>query len=46
MAQTEMSKVWRFMSGVHLGLAGLVDTGMDRPESYVDAVGSVIRQES
>ena len=44
--QTEMSKVWRFLSGLHLGLAGLVDTGKDGPESYTDAIGRVIRQES
>ena len=46
MVQTEMSKVWRFLSGLHLGLAGLVDIGRDGPESYVDAVGHAIRQES
>ena len=46
MVQTETSKVWRFLSELRPGLAGLVDTGRDGPESYADAVGRVIRQES
>ena len=46
MVQTEMSKVYRFPSGLHPNLAGLVDTGRDGPESYSDAVGRAIRQES
>ena len=46
MVQTEMSKVWRFLSRLHPGLAGLVDIGRDGPESYADAVGRVIQQES
>ena len=44
--QTETSKVWRFLSGLHLGPAGLVDTGRDGPELYADVVGRAIRQES
>ena len=39
----ETSKVWRFLSGLYLGLAGLVDIGRDGPESYADAIGQVIR---
>ena len=46
MIQTETSKVWRFLSGLRPGLAGLVDTGRDGPESYADAVRRAIRQES
>ena len=46
MVQTETSKVWRFLSGLCPGLAGLVDTGRDGPESYADVVRRVIRQES
>ena len=46
MIQTEMSKVWRFLSGLHPDLAGLVDTGRNGLESYADAVGHAIRQES
>ena len=46
MAQTEMSKVYRFLSRLRLGLAGLVDTRRDGLESYADVVGRVIRQES
>ena len=42
MIQTEMSKVWRFLSRLRPGLARLVDTGRDGPESYVDAVGRAI----
>ena len=41
-----MSKVWIFFSGLRPGLAGLVDTRRDDPESYADAVGRAIRQES
>ena len=44
--QTETSKVWRFLSGLRLSLAGLVDTGRDCPESYADAVGRAIQHES
>ena len=40
------SKVWRFLSGLRPSLAGLVDIGRDGLESYVDAVGCAIRQES
>ena len=43
MIQTETSKAWRLLSGLCPGLAGLVDTGRDGPESYVDAVGRAIR---
>ena len=43
MIQTETSKVWRFLSELRLGLAGLVDTGRDGPESYADVVGHAIR---
>ena len=46
MVITETSKVWRFLSGLHLGLARLVDTRRDSPESYADAVGHAICQES
>ena len=46
MVQTETSKVWRFLSGLRPGLAGLVDTRRDGPESYADAIGSAIRLES
>ena len=42
----EISKVWRFLSRLRPGLAGLVNTGRDDPESYVDTVGRAIRQES
>ena len=45
MIQTEMNNVWRFMSGLHPGLAGLVDTRRDGPELYADAVRRAIRQE-
>ena len=45
MIQTKMSKVWRLLSGLRPGLAGLVDTGRDGSESYVNAVGRAIRQE-
>ena len=41
MIQTEASKVWRFMSRLRPGLAGLVDTGRDGPESYADVVRCV-----
>ena len=44
--QTEISKVWRFQSGLHPGLDGLVDIGRDCLESYTDAIGRAIRQES
>ena len=44
--QTETSKVWRFLSGLRPGLAGLVDTGRDGPKLYIDAVGRTIREES
>ena len=37
---------WRFLSGLHPGLVGLVDTGKDGLESYVDVVRRTIRQES
>ena len=40
--QTETSKVWRFLSGLCPGLAGLVNMGRDGPESYADAVGCAI----
>ena len=46
MVQIEMSKVWRFLSELCLGLAGLVDIGRDGPESYADVIGHAIRQES
>ena len=46
MVLTEMSKVWRFLSGLCPGLAGLVDTGRDGLESYVDAIGRAIYHES
>ena len=46
MIQTETSKVWRFLSVLHCGLAGLVDTGRDGPESYADVVVRAIRHES
>ena len=46
MIQTEPNKVWRFLSGRRLGLAGLVDTRRDGLESYTDAVGRAIWQES
>ena len=42
MIQTEISKVWKFLSGLRPGLAGLMDTGRDGPESYADDVGRVI----
>ena len=45
MVLTETSKVWRFLSGLHPSLAGLVDTGRDGPESYADVVGRAIHQE-
>ena len=44
MVQTEMSKVWRFLSGFRPGR--LVDTGRDGPESYADTVGCAMRHES
>ena len=34
------------MSGFHLGLAGLVDTGKDGSELYADVVGCATHQES
>ena len=43
MIQTEISKVWRFLSGLFPGLDGLVDTGRDGPKSYANAVGYAIR---
>ena len=46
MIQTKTSKVWRFQSGLRPGLARLVDTKKDGLESYADAVGRAIRQES
>ena len=46
MIQMETSKVWRFLSGLCPGLALLVDTGRDDPESYANAVRRAIRQES
>ena len=46
MIQTETSKVWRFLSGLCPGLAGLVDTRRDGLESYTNAVRRAIRQES
>ena len=46
MIQTETSKVRRFLSGLRPGLARLVDTGRYGPESYIDAIGHAIRQES
>ena len=42
----EMSKIWRFLSELRLGLKSLVDIGRDGPESYTDAVRRVSRQES
>ena len=46
MVLTERSKVWRFLSGLHPDLAGLVDTRRDGPESYADAIGRAIHQEA
>ena len=46
MIQTETSNVWRFLSRLCPSLARLVDTGRDGLESYADAVGRAIRQES
>ena len=46
MVLTKRSKVWRLLSGLRPGLAGLVDTGRDGLESYVDVVGRAIRQEA
>ena len=46
MVLTETSKVWRFLSRLHPGLAGLVEIGRDGPESYTDAIGHAIHQES
>ena len=46
MIHTETSKVWRFLSRLRPSLAGLVDTREDGPESYADAIGRVVRQES
>ena len=46
MVPLEASKIWRFLSGLHSGLAGLVDTGIDGLESYADAVGRAVRQEA
>ena len=43
MVQTEMSKVWIFLSGLRPGLAELVDARRDGPESYADAVRRAIR---
>ena len=42
----ETSKVWRFLSGLHPGLVGLVDIRRDGPELYANAIGRAIRQES
>ena len=42
MVQTKTSKVWRFLSGLRPSLAGLVDTGRDARESYIDVVGCAI----
>ena len=44
MIKTETSKVWRFLSGLRPGLAGLVDTGRDGLELYADAVGRAINK--
>ena len=46
MVQIETSKVWRFLSGLRLGLVGLVDTERDGLKSYADTVRHAIRQES
>ena len=46
MIQKEASKIWRFLSGLCPGLAGLVDTRKYGLELYADAVGHAIRQES
>ena len=46
MVLTKISKVWRFLSGLHPGLVGLKDTGRDGPESCADVVGCAIRQEA
>ena len=46
MVSTETSKIWRFLNWLCPSLAGLVDTGRDGPESYADAIGRAIRQES
>ena len=46
MVQTKTIKVWRFLNRLRPGLAGLVDTGRDGPESYIDVVGRAILQES
>ena len=46
MVQTKMSKVWRFLSGLHPSLARLVDIGSEGPKSYADAIGCAIQQES
>ena len=46
MIQIETSKVWRFLIGLCLGLARLVDTERNGLESYTDAIGRAIRQES
>ena len=46
MVITEKSKVWRFLSRLHLGMAGLRDTRRDDLESYADAVGRAMHQES
>ena len=43
MVQKETGKVWRFLSGLDPGLAGLVDTEKDAPESYANAIGHAIR---
>ena len=42
MVLTEKSKVWRFLSELRPGLAGLVDIGRDGPKLYVDAVRRAI----
>ena len=42
MVQIETSKVWRFLSGLRPGLAGLVDTGRDGPILYADAIRHAI----
>ena len=45
MVSTKSSKIWRFLSGLHLGLAGLEDTKRDYLESYAEAIRRTIRQE-
>ena len=43
MVQIEISKVWRFLSGLRPGLAGLVDTRRDGSELYANAIERAIR---